>query len=98
MMCMLTRGPEENLLSFSSPRSSLLPARRSHRMTAPVTSALPSVCHHLRTHLLGATNESWVDMFFLHMSACVIVFVYLKVVLCIILLWQCCLNRFVPRL
>lgn len=86
MMCMLTRGPEENLLSFLSSCSSSLPVRRSQRLIAPVTSSLSSVCRHLRTHGLGATNVSELDMFFfclffLHMSACVIVFVYLKVVL-----------------
>lgn len=64
MMCMLTRGPEENLLSFLSSCSSSLPVRRSQRLIAPVTSSLSSVCHHLRTHGLGATNVSGVDMFF----------------------------------
>lgn len=64
MMCMLTRGPEEILLSFLSSCSSSLPVHRSKRLIALVTSSLSSVCHHLTTHGLGATNISKVDMFF----------------------------------
>jgi len=91
MMCMLTRGPEENLLSFLSSCSSSLPVHRSKRLIAPLTSSLSSVCHHLTTHGLGTTNISEVDMgVFFNMSACVILLVYLKVVLYFVTLLHCC--------